>query len=214
MAINTIAPQMPVKITTALWFSILAPAFPQTQSQRENIEAGGALDGHRACFTAMIIPHQEETEIMMMPAEYRSQKLMEELMSTAELRPSATKKFTKNNSFWFKNIQQTDYNPTRNTRKTRKMVYFWKEGGTCTVSRALDSHPLIQWIRLVLISKLCAPWLCHISLTRTKNKQQFSPARAGMAYVLVKEPIITQVFQIHCAFCHLLITPIVKQAMS
>lgn len=77
-------------------------------------------------------------------------------------------------------------------------------------TRALDSHPLIQWIRLVLISRLCAPWLCHISLTLTKNKHSFSLARVEMASVLVKEPIIMQTFETHFAICHLLVTPTIK----
>ncbi len=70
---TTNAPQIPVKIITALWFSILAPGISPNQSQNKNykkIRKGlqRPVDSHwLSCFIAMIIP-QNEREIMMMTA--------------------------------------------------------------------------------------------------------------------------------------------------
>lgn len=63
---NTIAPQIPVKIMTALWFSILAFGIPPVHSQKKYIlktkQRKGlqiAEDSHKLpCFVAIIIPQK------------------------------------------------------------------------------------------------------------------------------------------------------------
>lgn len=68
---TTNAPQIPVKIITALWFSILAPGISPNQSQNKNIKKRPAQSSGQSQ-AALLHSHDNPTEgkreIMMMTA--------------------------------------------------------------------------------------------------------------------------------------------------
>ena len=181
---RTNAPQIPVKIITALWFSILTTGILPNQSQNKNIKKGlqRAVDGHRlSCLIAMIIPQKErdyadhrkehsqipglagsftdDQNISNHPENYQQHWLHIE---------RKCKKEKVKNSWMSPGVLLRAYYLTPDRLKDGSLLE-GRETHMSSVSH-ISAHPLIQWIRLVLISRPWAPWMCHFSLTLT-NKE-------------------------------------------